>query len=441
MRKLIFISILCFLSVFAKGQVYQLMPQYGYDAKRMNFDSTISIPTFCGNPSLLSNKTKKAAIAFDSCNNRFYYYNPKLATWDTIRSGTTIDTTNRFVNSVVKVNDSTFRVFKGSTSSDISISSVTSATRLITIVYNKSGALIPRGAVVYIDGAHSSVLPSIALAKANAEPTSAYTYGLVVDDIANNSSGTVIQSGTITNLNLPTSSYTDGQTLYLSPSVAGGYTTTKPTAPNHYVAIGTITRAHPVFGTIQVAIRNGFQLDEMSDVQIPAVPDDSALLQFSRVDSLWHSVNPTNAIGNRYIKPSDTANIWVTSIYRKIASDSVFYVKGGLSTYAFKDSAGSAVIQQTYTNGSSITCNNATTWLIINPSSLQSTLTINLPSSPSSNQDIIISFGGTMTSGIVVNTLTLSPSPLQSTTPKYIEVGESISYRWNATNSKWYRIN
>jgi len=222
------------------------------------------------------------------------------------------DTANKWVNSVTGLNDSTIRVVKNGTTTDITIRSsatVTSATRLITQVWNSSGATIPRGAVVYINGAHSSVLPSIALAKANAESTSAYTYGLVVDDIANNSEGTVIQNGTITNLNLPTSSYTDGQTLYLSPTVAGGYTTTKPLAPYHYVAIGTITRAHPNFGTIQVAIRNGFQLDEMSDVKIALVPNDSTLLQFSRVDSLWHDVSPTTAIGTRYIKPSDTATM------------------------------------------------------------------------------------------------------------------------------------
>jgi hypothetical protein len=59
-------------------------------------------------------------------------------------------------------------------------------------------------------------LPSIALAKANSESTSAYTYGLVQNDIPDNSQGIVIQSGAITNLNLPTSTYTDGQTLYLS---------------------------------------------------------------------------------------------------------------------------------------------------------------------------------------------------------------------------------
>ena len=220
-----------------------------------------------------------------------------------------VDTTNKWVSSVTKTNDSTIRVVKDGTTTDISITTATNATRLITQVWNSTGATITKGSVIYINGAHSSILPSIALAKANAESTSAYTYGLVVNDIADNSEGTVIQNGAITNLNLPTSSYTDGQTLYLSPTIAGGYTTTKPLAPNHYVAIGTITRAHPVFGTIQVAIRNGFQLDEMSDVSIPTTPADSTLLQFSRVDSLWHAVSPTNAIGNNYIKPSDTATM------------------------------------------------------------------------------------------------------------------------------------
>ena len=220
-----------------------------------------------------------------------------------------VDTTNKWVTSVTQPNDSTIRVVKNSTTSDYVIRTAVavSATRLVTAVYNNSGSTIAKGSVVYINGAHSSILPTIALAQANAENTSAYTYGLVENDIPTSSSGVVIQSGTITNLNLPTSTYTDGQTLYLSPTVAGGYTTVKPSAPNHYVAIGTITRAHPTFGTIQVAIRNGFQLDEMSDVQIPAVPNDSTLLQFSRVDSLWHAVGITSAIGSNYIKPSDTS--------------------------------------------------------------------------------------------------------------------------------------
>lgn len=351
-KKFLSVFVLTFFVKFGLGQVYQSMPQYGYGpVKRMDFDSTLTIPTFCGVPSLKSNILRKSAIAFDTCNNRFYYYNSKTLVWDTIKGGAgggTIDTTslsnrinlklnisdttNKWVNSVTKVNDSTIRVVKGSTTTDITLTpsaTVTSATRLITTVYNKSGATITKGSVVYIDGAHSSILPSIALAQANQEATSAYTYGLVETDISNNSSGIVIQSGTITNLNLPTSTYTDGQTLYLSPTVAGGYTTTKPLAPNHYVAIGTITRAHPTQGTIQIAIRNGFQLDEMSDVSIALVPADSTLLQFSRVDSLWHDVSPTTAIGSRYIKPSDTA-----SMLNNYAKTSVVNLKVNISDTA-----------------------------------------------------------------------------------------------------------
>jgi hypothetical protein len=65
------------------------MPQYGYQAPRMAFDSTIQIPTFCGVPTLKSVQfvTKKGAIAFDSCNNRFYTYNPKTLTWSQVSGG------------------------------------------------------------------------------------------------------------------------------------------------------------------------------------------------------------------------------------------------------------------------------------------------------------------------------------------------------------------
>jgi len=222
-----------------------------------------------------------------------------------------IDTTNAFLISVSQPNDSTLSFIKGTTQTSYIIRASTqgTATRLITNVYNNSGATILKGSVVYINGAHSSNLPTIALSKANRESASASTYGLVENDIPDNSPGVVVQVGVLTGLNLPTSTYTDGQTLYLSPTVAGGYSLVKPSAPNHYVAIGTVTRAHPTFGTIQVAIRNGFELDELSDVKIAAVPLDSTLLQFSRVDSLWHDVSITDAIGSRYIKPTDTVSL------------------------------------------------------------------------------------------------------------------------------------
>lgn len=56
----------------------------------------------------------------------------------------------------------------------------------------------------------------------------------------------------------------------------------------------------------------------------------------------------------------DTTGAFVTSVYRKTASDSVFYVKGGTHTFAFKDSTGGGTptFQQVLTAGSTLTQNN-----------------------------------------------------------------------------------
>jgi hypothetical protein len=96
MKKIILV-LFVFLCQKSIGQVYQLMPQYGYQAARMLFDSTLQIPTFCGVPTLKSVQfvTKKAAIAFDSCNNRFYTYNPTTLTWSQVSGGgASTDTTS-----------------------------------------------------------------------------------------------------------------------------------------------------------------------------------------------------------------------------------------------------------------------------------------------------------------------------------------------------------
>jgi hypothetical protein len=335
------------------------MPQYGYSAPRFNTDSTLQLPTFNGVPTLKSNKTNKGAIAIDSTNGRFYFYNPKTSAWsqvsgssvdttslsniinlkidslkksnDTIYTykngirafaykdsiGVPIDTANKFVNNVTKLNDSTITIFKGSTQTNITLTpstTVASATKLITQVYNKTGATITKGSVIYIDGKHSNGLPSIALAQANNEDNSYKTIGLAQDNISTSNSGYIIQAGRIEGLN--TNAYTDGDIVYLSPTIAGGFTNVKPLAPNHICKIGSIINAHPNQGSMEIKIENGWQLDELSDVQLSAVPADSTLLFFTRTDSLWKAVTPLNVIGNRYLKPSDS-----TIYYSKYRSD------------------------------------------------------------------------------------------------------------------------
>lgn len=104
------------------------------------------------------------------------------------------------------------------------------------------------------------------------------------------------------------------------------------------------------------------------------------------------------------------------------------------------------VSQQVYTSGTTITVSNqgGDIWLLLNPSITSSTLTITLDSAPIDGQKIEISAGGTLTSGVVITSLTISANSgqvlLQNTIPTQIRAGETVSYRYKLSNTTWYRI-
>ncbi len=162
---------------------------------------------------------------------------------------------------------------------------------LVTSVYNQTGSIITKGSIVYINGAHGN-LPTIALSRADSEMGSTKTYGFVVADISDNSSGSVVAAGQIRDLN--TFGVTEGVTLWLSPTVYGGYTTTKPIAPNHAVVVGVCTRAHPTQGTIEVKIQNGYELEELHNVLISS-PANGQILQYDATTSLWKNATVTGS--------------------------------------------------------------------------------------------------------------------------------------------------
>lgn len=171
--------------------------------------------------------------------------------------------------------------------------STNQANSLVTTVFNKSGAPIPKFSVVYINGGQGD-LPTIALAQANNEAGSSKTYGVVYADIPNMQSGQVIVTGALTGLNTdqfnptaPTGNV-NGVALYLSPTVPGGVTTTKPSAPNHMVYVATIVRTHQNEGVVEVRIQNGFELGELHNVQIPnGSAQNNQVLKYDSATSLW----------------------------------------------------------------------------------------------------------------------------------------------------------
>ena len=164
--------------------------------------------------------------------------------------------------------------------------SVTSTRTLISEVRNQTGATLTKGTAVYISGA-SGNKATVSKAIANTEATSAFTFGIVQNNISNNANGYVVTSGEITGVN--TASYTDGTLLYLSPTVAGEFTATKPSAPNHIVFIGIVTYAHNNNGVIEVSLQNGYQLDELHDVDAILPANDKEILAYTLSDQIWRN--------------------------------------------------------------------------------------------------------------------------------------------------------
>lgn len=157
---------------------------------------------------------------------------------------------------------------------------------------NKSGSTVLNGTVVYISGVQGN-RPTIAFAQANADITSNNTIGVVTENIENNNEGFVTLHGLVRDLN--TSAWPEGTTLFLSPTVAGGITSTHPHAPNHTVRLGWVVRQHAVNGSILVNVLNGFDIDELHDVHVTN-PLNGQVLRYVTANSRWENATAGSAV-------------------------------------------------------------------------------------------------------------------------------------------------
>ncbi len=170
---------------------------------------------------------------------------------------------------------------------------INQALTLIREVYNSTGATLTKGTIVYINGGQGN-LPTITKALAVGDTTSAQTFGVVQSDISNQSNGYVVVAGGLNNLD--TQAYPAGTALYLSPTTAGAYTSTKPYAPDHIVYIGVVVRSHPTMGVIEVKIQNGYELDELHNVAAQN-PSNNDGIFYNTTTSLWEKKSIATALG------------------------------------------------------------------------------------------------------------------------------------------------
>lgn len=138
-------------------------------------------------------------------------------------------------------------------------------------VVNKTGSKLFNGQAVYVNGAQGS-RPTVALAQANAEMTAITFAGILTEDIEDNASGYISTLGLVRDVD--TSAFAEGSILYVSPTVAGGLTTTRPVHPNYTIGVGACLRSNANDGIIGVLSR--------------LYPDASRI---SGTNSVWKDIN------------------------------------------------------------------------------------------------------------------------------------------------------
>lgn len=118
---------------------------------------------------------------------------------------------------------------------------------------NNGGSTIFNGSVVYIDGSFGGK-PSISLARAgyNDGDIVKAVIGFTTEDISAGNEGFVTASGLVRGIN--TSTFVEGEIIYLSTTTYGGITNIKPIFPDFSIEVGVVTKVGITDGSIYVNV-------------------------------------------------------------------------------------------------------------------------------------------------------------------------------------------
>lgn len=161
---------------------------------------------------------------------------------------------------------------------------------LYKYVRNKTGFLIPKGKVVYVNGHHASTQLTIGLANATTEATSADVIGVTAEDIADNTSGFVQTFGYLTGFATNTAEIPvgqEGKALYLSATTSGDMRIGLPIQPLHGVRVGFLVQRSGT-GAMFINVQNYQELKELSDVGITSIANND-VLQWDNTDLRWEN--------------------------------------------------------------------------------------------------------------------------------------------------------
>jgi hypothetical protein len=175
----------------------------------------------------------------------------------------------------------------------ITANSATNAEVIRTYVKNTSGSAMTKGQAVYVSGADGTNV-TISLSSASTEATSSKTLGLLAQDLSNNAFGYVIETGLIAGID--TSAATAGQTVWLGNTPGSRVYGAPPADPSHSVFLGIVARSNVNNGEILVQVQNGYELNELHDVNAGSPADGEALI-WQASTSQWVNGSVSGGVG------------------------------------------------------------------------------------------------------------------------------------------------
>jgi hypothetical protein len=310
---------------------------------------------------------------------------------------------------------------------------------VVDVKINQVGG-INKGQAVYVNGADGT---NILVGKADysTEATSSKTLGLIVTSAANNGFTKVITQGDLKGTGsepLDTSAGAAGDPVWLGDDGNLIYgLINKPYAPNHLVFIGIVVEANPTVGEIYVKVQNGFELDEIHDVDVKSVaPTDGQVLTYDSITGLWRNEDQIGAFGKfgianssgQYTYYADMTSALAAAVAGQTVEQFADYNESGAVSCTLKNDVNINMNGHTYTLSHSAAAVTAFTGSNVKMSFLNGNIVIDTATFSSvglsisgSNSDIdctglyikVISSGGTgrplgATGGVIRNLRALS---------------------------------